>query len=216
MSRYALGDREYPSKKAAGEEFRRILNSAVLGRALRGSDAETVGLLLTAGRHPESVEKIGPGVAAVVVREAAYGTRCFWVQRIDGTEIDFSYLTALNGPPSPKAGAVAALRAEVSEQIDAFRLAADPYTVCGLCGADIGAVAEAHVDHEAPTFDELAGRFAAEVGGWEALAVECVGPYGRRLADRDLAMVWRLYHQQVARLRLVHVACNLQRRRVNA
>lgn len=208
MPTYVLGARTFRSKTAARDEFRRILADAEPDRPLVGDDAALVGLLVTAGRHPEAVEKIGPGIAEIVVRPAAYGTRCLWIRRLDGSEVDFSYLTALNGPANPKTAVVAALRAEIDDQIRAARVTEGS---CGLCGR---ALAEpVHVDHAEPTLDVLASRFAEVIGGWSAVEIECVGAYGRRLADRAQAEVWRIYHQQTAVLRSTHAACNLSRKR---
>ena len=41
--------------------------------------------------HPEAAEKIGPGIESFSVRTADYGTRCFWVNRVDGTTEKFSF-----------------------------------------------------------------------------------------------------------------------------
>lgn len=42
--------------------------------------------------HPEATEKIGVGVKSFFVQISAYGSYCFHVKRIDGTEEDFSYI----------------------------------------------------------------------------------------------------------------------------
>ncbi|MFK4753766.1 DCL family protein [Oceanobacter antarcticus] len=41
--------------------------------------------------HPDAKEKIGLGVSHFFVRSADYGTKCFWIERIDGTQERFSY-----------------------------------------------------------------------------------------------------------------------------
>lgn len=40
--------------------------------------------------HPNSSEKIGCGITHFSVRTAEYGTKCFWVNRPDGTTEKFS------------------------------------------------------------------------------------------------------------------------------
>lgn len=211
MPPFTLGPLTFPSKGAAKAEFRRILNDAQLGFPLAGDDQTQVVELLRSGRHPEAAEKIGPGVAAIVVRPASYGQRCFWVERSDGTSVDFSYLTALNGPASPKVNVVAALREEIDDQIRAFRAECRDVGLCGIC---LRAVNEpGHIDHHDPTFDALATRFAEAAGGWEKIEIECVGAVGRQLRDRELAQVWQAFHQHAARLRLTHATCNLTRKR---
>lgn len=42
-------------------------------------------------RHPDAIAKVGPGVRSFEVRSADYGTQCFWILRIDGSEERFSY-----------------------------------------------------------------------------------------------------------------------------
>ena len=42
-------------------------------------------------RHPEARTKIGAGGRGFEVRSADYGTQCFWILRIDGSEERFSY-----------------------------------------------------------------------------------------------------------------------------
>jgi hypothetical protein len=214
---YLLGARQYPSKKAARDEFRRILNTNADNVPLRGADAELVLLLVHAGRHPETAEKIGSGVADIVIRRSEFGTRGFWLIRRDGTIVDFSYLTALDGQPSIETEARAALRWEINDQILAFRdvhaadLVAGSVT-CGLCQQPMPPD-NVHVDHHEPTFDELASRFAEVLGGWDRLVVEWVGATGRRLQNRDHGDVWQIFHRQTAQLRLTHRRCNLARAR---
>jgi hypothetical protein len=217
MARHVLGPREFASKAQAQAEFRRILNDHPDNTPLRGDDAELVALLIHEGRHPETVQKIGPGIAEVLVRRSDYGTRGFWLLRVDGSLVDFSYLTALDGAPSPERTARAALRFEIADQTIAFRdsqvrIACGGLLACALCAQPVTPDA-VHVDHAEPTFDDMATQFAAAVGGWQRLTVECVGATGRRLADRGLAQVWHRYHAHTARLRLTHARCNLTRGR---
>jgi hypothetical protein len=214
---YQLGNRRYPSKKAARDEFRRILNSNQLGVPLRGEDAELVLLLVYEGRHPDAAQKIGSGVQEVIIRRNEFRTPGFWLIRTDGSMQDFSYVVALNGQPSPEAEVRAALRWEINDQVLAFRdlHAADLVSgsmACGLCQHPM-TPDNVHVDHHEPTFDELASRFAEVLGGWDRLVVEWVGATGRRLQNRDHGDVWQIFHRQTARLRLTHRRCNLTRAR---
>ncbi|WP_375783543.1 DCL family protein [Bradyrhizobium sp. Pha-3] len=41
--------------------------------------------------HPEADEKIGPGIKDFSVRSAEFGSKCFWVNRTDGTTAKFSH-----------------------------------------------------------------------------------------------------------------------------
>lgn len=42
-------------------------------------------------KHPEFEKKIGVGIKLFFVRRADYGTKCFWLERVDGTVVNFSY-----------------------------------------------------------------------------------------------------------------------------
>ncbi len=47
--------------------------------------------------HPKADEKIGCGVTHFSVRSADFGSRCFWINRLDGTTQKFSYKTCIRG-----------------------------------------------------------------------------------------------------------------------
>ena len=50
--------------------------------------------------HPKANSKIGCGVKSIFVQEDQYGTFCFHVERVDGSEEDFSYRKCFNMAPS--------------------------------------------------------------------------------------------------------------------
>ena len=41
--------------------------------------------------HPEAADKIGSGIKDFSVRSADFGSKCFWVNRTDGTTAKFSH-----------------------------------------------------------------------------------------------------------------------------
>lgn len=74
--------------------YKEMLNRYPLGAELSAVDAAHLYELLE--RHPEAADKIGRGVAAIYVAGSPdHATRCFWIRRVDGTRIDFSYKAAL-------------------------------------------------------------------------------------------------------------------------
>ena len=219
MPPFVLGPLTFPTKGAAKAEYRRILNGTPLDVPLQGRDAELVAALIAYSKHENLRGKIGPGITSVVVRKSKFGTRAFWLWRTDGTCVDFSFHTALDGPPSASATLRAALRQEVDDQIHQFReqQLATARLSCGICGRMLGYPSETHVDHIDPTFAEMANKFVVlvESSGY-SLAVKCGKGFERLLVDRELAQVWWLYHEHSARLRLTHAACNLGRKRGEA
>lgn len=169
--------------------------------------------LLYDGRHPETLEKIGDGIDHIKVGRVSHNTRCFWIVRTDGSEVDFSVSTAMSGQPSPKACVSAALREEINGQISAYRRDQPETVRCALCNSPT-IREEAFVTYLDPTFDEMATQFVNNHGGWEALSEKAVGPFGRQLVDRDAASDWRVYHHTRARLSLTHPQCNRTRPRI--
>lgn len=56
----------------------------------RVSAEDSVILRAALENHPNADEKIGSGIASFSVRSADFGTKCFWVNRTDGTTVKFS------------------------------------------------------------------------------------------------------------------------------
>jgi hypothetical protein len=61
------------------------------------SDEDALVLQAALEHHPNSAEKIGTGIASFSVRSADFGTKCFWVNRTDGTTEKFSITGAIHG-----------------------------------------------------------------------------------------------------------------------
>jgi hypothetical protein len=47
--------------------------------------------------HPDAEAKIGCGISHFSVRSADFGTKCFWVNRVDGTTEKFSFRSCIYG-----------------------------------------------------------------------------------------------------------------------
>lgn len=47
--------------------------------------------------HPESAAKIGRGIQSFSVRSADFGTKCFWVNRVDGSTEKFAMRACVYG-----------------------------------------------------------------------------------------------------------------------
>lgn len=48
-------------------------------------------------RHPEAEARVGCGITHFSVRAADFGTRCFWLNRSDGTTVKFSHKACIYG-----------------------------------------------------------------------------------------------------------------------
>ena len=63
----------------------------------RVSSEDSVILHAALEHHPNTVAKIGSGVTSFSVRSADFGTKCFWVNRTDGTTEKFSITGSIRG-----------------------------------------------------------------------------------------------------------------------
>ena len=88
-----IGGLKFSKKGDALSHLRGILNSYSLEERVSNQDASF--LFDALAKHPEASEKIGVGVDYFFVRRADYGTRCFWVKRLDGSEERFSYKSCI-------------------------------------------------------------------------------------------------------------------------
>ena len=79
----------FPKKGDALNYLKAMLNNYALEE--RVTDEHHRFLLDALNNHPEAEEKTGTGVDHFFVRRADYETRCFWIRRVDGTEVRFSY-----------------------------------------------------------------------------------------------------------------------------
>lgn len=84
-----IGSYSFARKGDANDFFRNMLYKYDLGDKVTYEDAEVLTYLVH--MHPESTDKIGAGIDSFSVRTADYGTRCFWINRVDGTTEKFSF-----------------------------------------------------------------------------------------------------------------------------
>jgi len=84
-----IGSLHFPRKGDATEFLRKILYKYDLGDKVSADDASILSDLIR--MHPEATEKIGPGIDSFSVRSGDYGTQCFWLNRVDGSSVKFSF-----------------------------------------------------------------------------------------------------------------------------
>lgn len=84
-----IGPLSFSKKVDANDYLRDMLYRYDLGDKVTDEDGEILKHLVN--MHPEAAEKIGAGIESFSVRTADYGTRCFWVNRVDGTTEKFSF-----------------------------------------------------------------------------------------------------------------------------
>lgn len=212
MVAHTIGDFSFPSKKAAKDFARSILASARSGMSLSGEQYLFAASLLEA--HPDSIEKIGPGVAAIVAGpNPQFGSTCFFVVRTDGTREDFSFITAIDGEKDKRSQVLHAMRAEIRPQIWAWRRRQfdDGPQVCAMTGVPVQP-GSCHVDHHPLAFVQIASFVATFLGGWDSVEVQ---RETWALTDPHQRSVWTEVHQtrvvDVDGLRLLTPRANLTR-----
>lgn len=84
-----FGDLHFAKRGDAVAFLNAILQKYDAGDKVNSSDSKI--LMDALEHHPEAKEKIGCGISDFSVRSADFGTKCFWVNRTDGSTEKFSH-----------------------------------------------------------------------------------------------------------------------------
>ena len=220
----------WPTRSAAEAAFRGILRESGYSVGDAVSDPVHHRMLLELlERHPEHAQKTGPGVKEFFIARTRDARGVFvganaigiWIRRVDGGEVDFSYLTAIR-QHSAKSDAKEALRTEVDDRRQAYRearFASREEVRSDLSGERIDSLHYAQVIYMSPTWGQLTYRFAKSEGGWGKLAVtpaaSGMAAVGSRLADRIQAGRWLKFHARHAELGIATASEASRRRHVS-
>jgi hypothetical protein len=90
-----IGTRTFDTQAAAVKFIQEVLYRHPLLAPIDGPDHAF--LLDLLNKHPRAVEKIGVGVKHFTVEKAKRGTQCFYITRVDGSRLDFSFGSAWEG-----------------------------------------------------------------------------------------------------------------------
>ncbi len=90
-----LGSYHFGMKGDAAEFLKAMLHKYDIGDKVSAHDAEVLHAALAL--HPDAAAKVGSGVTHFSVRSADFGSKCFWVNRMDGTSEKFSYKACIYG-----------------------------------------------------------------------------------------------------------------------
>lgn len=88
-----IGALSFSRRGDAAAFLRAMLHRYDVGDKVSAKDEEVLRAALAL--HPQANEKIGCGVVNFSVRSADFGTKCFWVNRSDGTTEKFSYMACI-------------------------------------------------------------------------------------------------------------------------
>ncbi len=204
----------FATKSALTNRVRGILYAHVPEHRIESPDLEFLTALLN--RHPKAILKIGSGIHCIFVRvNRAFGDqRGFWLQRLDGSETDWSFIECIT-PSDQRKKFASAARAAIAYQVIAFKRRESQHLnsfCCPVTGEHVS-IEEAHVDHREPwTFeailDAFIREFSIDVQGF-SIESDGDGQLSDRFTDRDMEMEWRKFHAEKAGLRLVSQRANL-------
>jgi hypothetical protein len=90
-----IGPHHFSQKGEAEEFLRAMLHRYDVGDKVSAEDAGV--LRATLALHPDAAAKVGAGITDFSVRTADFGTKCFWVNRVDGSSEKFSFRACIYG-----------------------------------------------------------------------------------------------------------------------
>jgi len=90
-----LGPLQFNRRKDAVAYLKEMLYRYDVGDRVNANDSVILRAALE--HHPDAAAKIGCGITDFSVRTADFGTKCFWVNRPDGTTEKFSITGSIHG-----------------------------------------------------------------------------------------------------------------------
>jgi hypothetical protein len=90
-----IGHHHFSKKGDAAAFLQAILHKYDVGDKVSALDAEVLHAALAL--HPDAAAKVGAGITHFSVRSADFGSKCFWVNRVDGSTERFSYKACISG-----------------------------------------------------------------------------------------------------------------------
>jgi hypothetical protein len=224
---FQIGDNYFKTKAEFKDFTKAILNKYELNKAIDTTDFEFISELLK--RHPECERKIGSGIKDIVIRtDGNWGkTRCFHIQRTDGTETDFSYINCIDNDTSRepmrmfKQSARSAVKEQVVSHLSSYVSRTKDSTDNVVCQKSKTKIhkEQATVDHIPPiTFDRIVNDFL-QIKKIEPSQIEYVGfgdnEYNKQFKDESMRTEFANYHRQVAKLRVISRQENLTQKKKN-
>ena len=202
---------KFKTQKEQLNYFKNILNSSEMIKPLDRRYKDDLLTLLK--RHTEAEDKIGCGVSYFYVGKAAYGTKCFFVKRVDGTTTDFSYITATKAKSKTvNQSFIDACRLISTEQTRKFKMDAfnSGPVFCEITNKPL-TLETCHVDHEYPnTFENIVRAFMSQID-WseEDISKPNDNQFLTTIVNEELAKKFRWYHEKCANLRLLYGPVNM-------
>jgi hypothetical protein len=213
-----IGPYYFPTKKAAKEHAKEILNSYPCGETIPEPHESFLRDLL--GLHHRAADKIGGGADHFIVeREDVWGTKHFSIVYSDGSKDDFSYIKCIDGA-NFVSEVREAMRSAVAEQVLDFkkRRFSEGVVLCPFTQEALRPETS-HVDHVAPnTFYEILNEWLTSAGlTLEEIAISLprAEQVRRDMTDETQIQSWTSFHRAKAKLRLTSKLGNLSHAKKN-
>ena len=144
------------NKSQLKEKAKAILNGYSLGHIFDSSSSEYKFLCRIFQGHPEFAIKVGSGIKSIYTGVGeVYKTRCFFIDRTDGTYTDISYIRSIDGACSKISDIKCACRSAIQPVIDDFRSTVIfGVDTCSFTG-ELLVQQNTHIDHYDLTFNDL-------------------------------------------------------------
>lgn len=150
-------------------------------------------------RGQEGEQKIGCGVRRIYMISNEYGKKSFCIERNDGSETDFSYYKIF----ARKTG-----RVKKSDKRVDFEKACRYTVKDDILNIKNGSDSDIIAHHDIKQFKDIVDDFISE-NDIDVETIEFIGHDDGEthieFADKNLEIMWRLYHRDVARISLVAV-----------
>lgn len=212
-----LGHLSFKKQGDALAYFKDLLSGISPGTALMGNEYRDVEALLSG--HPRAQEKIGTGIATLLVDVADFDGKCFHIIRSDGSRENFSYKKCIAGDPPPFTTFSVACRRAVAGELDAFKRKyfeekqnSEAKVKCPETGKWI-TLQESHVDHKSPMSFSVIVKFFLSAESLDPATISYTreGLYGSELSDDAIAGKFREWHRKNATLRVIEAGRNLSK-----
>jgi hypothetical protein len=209
----AFGNYQFRTKKSATEEARRRISNYEADDRLNAEDEMFFTSLFTL--HSEFAEKKGVGISYIKVQRDFHNNRCLYICRVDGSEIDCSWVHCIQ--PAPQKTVVSmAFRRAVKQIIIAYKTAQiDNVVECPILKIKL-TFYNSHVSYLSPSFENMLNNFLDD-REIDITSVALVNPkpddedQRGKVADHNLVEEWRSYHQNHATLQLLSAEANLRK-----
>lgn len=199
------------TKKETKEKCKLILNKYNINE--RVSEEDQVFLLSVFKNHNHWVDKQGVGIAYITVESTSfYNNRCFYLNRLDGTKTDISYVMSISSPSNLE-DIRKACRSAISFDIECFKEKNVIYgiTKCAITN-EILIKGNVHIDHYDYTFEEVFQKWIKNKDInllAKSLKETKDMEYGTYFKDTSIIEDFRKFHNNNTHLRAVTTNANV-------